>query len=80
MTRCRDHAASLRQQCADALSRNHFDRPISSMGAAYVRACLIDTDAVLGVVRAEIASMPCYPSCSEHEPCLMCELREYLET
>lgn len=78
--RFRERAGSLRQQCADALSRKHFDKPLSSMGAAYVRACLVDTDAVLEVVRREIAILPCYPSCSDHEPCLMCELREYLET
>lgn len=76
----RQRIGSFRQHCAESLSKSHFDRPLASMGAAYVRAVLIDTDAVLIAVRAEMALLPCYPSCSDHEPCQMCELREYLET
>ena len=80
MTPRRHRAGSFRHTCAEALSKIHFGKPMDKMGAAYVRACLLDTDAVLRVVRSELDSLPCYPSCSDHEPCQMCEMREYLET
>jgi hypothetical protein len=71
---------SFRERCAIALSSNHNEVPPGAWEPAWRVAIMRDTDAVLAVVNAELDKLPCYPSCSDHEPCLLCDLREYLET